>query len=97
MKSQRELIEEKAEIVKALSSPARLCIGKTLIDQGEKTVGDITDCMDLSQSAISQQLAKLKSLGLVEVRREGNMAFYSCVRDDVRVFVETLFELESLL
>ena len=89
MKSQRELIEEKAEIVKALSSPARLCI--------EKTVGDITDCMDLSQSAISQQLAKLKSLGLVEVRREGNMAFYSCVRDDVRVFVETLFELESLL
>ena len=89
MKSQRELIEEKAEIVKALSSPARLCIVKTLID--------ITDCMDLSQSAISQQLAKLKSLGLVEVRREGNMAFYSCVRDDVRVFVETLFELESLL
>ncbi|ASS37669.1 ArsR/SmtB family transcription factor [Mogibacterium pumilum] len=95
MKAEREIIEQKANILKALSSPARLCIVKTLIEEGEKTVGDITNCMGLSQSSISQQLAKLKITGLVDVRREGNMAFYSCNREDVKSFVETLFEMDK--
>lgn len=92
MKADRQIIEGKAELLKALSSPARLCIIKTLLDEGEKNVTDIINCMDLSQSSISQQLAKLKSLGLVEMRKEGNMCFYSCVREDIKELVSTLFD-----
>lgn len=95
MKAQRQLIEQKASVLSALSSPARLCIVKTLIEEGEKTVGEITNCMGLSQSSISQQLAKLKSCQLVEVRREGNMSFYRCTRKDLKTLLETLFKMDD--
>ena len=42
------------------------------------SVGAIAKKVSLSQSALSQHLAKLRSLNLVETRRDRQMIYYSC-------------------
>ena len=42
------------------------------------SVGAIAEKVSLSQSALSQHLAKLRSLNLVETRRDRQMIYYSC-------------------
>lgn len=88
----KNIILEKAAILKALSAPARLCLVKKLIDEGEKNVTCFENCMDISQSSISQHLAKLKDLNILNYRKEGNKVYYYCEREDVIKIVKTLFE-----
>jgi DNA-binding transcriptional ArsR family regulator len=54
------------------------------------TVGAIAEKVDLSQSALSQHLAKLRSMNLVETRRDRQMIYYSCKSESVRRLLETL-------
>lgn len=95
MKEERKKIEEKADILKALSSPARLCLVKTIITEGERNVTHFADCMDMSQSNISQHLAKLRDLKILTTRKEANRVFYDCEREDVKKIVNCLFECEK--
>ena len=43
---------------------------------GEMSVGDLADAVDLSQSALSQHLAKMREDGLLATRREAQTVFY---------------------
>lgn len=63
-----------------------------LIDEGETTVSEITSCMEVSQSAVSQHLRRLKDMNLVESRKEENRIYYSCTRDDVQKIIQCLKE-----
>jgi ArsR family transcriptional regulator, virulence genes transcriptional regulator len=45
---------------------------------GEMSVGILAEKVQLSQSALSQHLAKLRAFGLVETRRDRQMVYYSC-------------------
>lgn len=65
-----------AGLMKALGNESRLMILCTLAD-GERSVGDLNEIVPLSQSALSQQLARLRQQGLVETRRESQTIFYS--------------------
>jgi len=56
----------------------------------EMSVGAIAEKVDLSQSALSQHLARLRSMNLVETRRDRQMVFYSCRSPSVRRLLETL-------
>lgn len=91
MNTDNKTIEEKAGILKALAAPARLCLVKQLIDEGEKNVACFESCMDISQSSISQHLAKLKDLNILSFRKDGNKVYYYCEREDVIEIVNTLF------
>jgi len=53
--------EKKAELLKALAHPIRLCIVKGLLVQ-KCNVKHMQDCLGASQSVISQHLSKLKAL-----------------------------------
>jgi len=53
--------EKKAEVLKALAHPIRLCIAKGLVE-GKCNVGNMQDCLGAGQSNVSQHLAKLKAL-----------------------------------
>jgi len=44
---------------------------------GERSVGVLAEQVQLSQSALSQHLAKLRAFGLVDARRDGQMVYYS--------------------
>ncbi|MGG1862558.1 Zn(II)-responsive metalloregulatory transcriptional repressor CzrA [Bacillus safensis] len=75
-----ELDEESLFLVsqtfKALSDPTRIRI-LHLLSQGEYSVNDIAETLNLMQSTVSHQLRFLKNLRLVKSRREGTSIFYS--------------------
>lgn len=81
--------EAAAEFLTLVSNEKRLSILALLL-HGEMTVGSIADKVALSQSALSQHLAKLRGLDLVETRRDRQMIYYSCNSEAVRKLLNTL-------
>jgi len=67
---------EAAGLLKLLANENRLLILCRLAAAGEMSVGDLADAVDLSQSALSQHLAKMREDGLVATRREAQTVFY---------------------
>ena len=65
-----------AGLMKALGNESRLMVLCMLIE-GEQSVSDLNDMIPLSQSALSQQLARLRQQGLVKTRRESQAIYYS--------------------
>ena len=71
-----EKAAEAAALLKALSNEHRLLILCHLISERELTVGALVDRVGLSQSALSQHLAKLREEGLVATRKDAQTVFY---------------------
>ena len=67
---------EVAGTLRALANERRLLILCKLVEQGEATVGSLADEVELSQSALSQHLAKMREEGLVTYRRESQTLWY---------------------
>jgi ArsR family transcriptional regulator len=65
-----------AAMMRALSHEARLMVLCELVG-GERTAGELVERSGLSQSALSQHLAKLRDEGLVTTRRDGQTIFYT--------------------
>ena len=65
-----------AGLMKALGNESRLMILCTLAS-GERSVSELNEVVPLSQSALSQQLARLRQQGLVDTRRESQTIYYS--------------------
>jgi DNA-binding transcriptional ArsR family regulator len=65
-----------ARLLKLLANENRLLILCRLVIAGEMSVGDLADAVELSQSALSQHLAKMREDGLVATRREAQTVFY---------------------
>ena len=78
-----------AALLTLLGNEKRLVIVSHLLE-GEMSVGAIAEKVSLSQSALSQHLAKLRSVHLVETRRDRQMIYYSCRSDAVRQLLGTL-------
>lgn len=81
--------ESAAEFLMLMGNEKRLLIMSYLAD-GEMSVGAIAEKVMLSQSALSQHLAKLRALDLVETRRDRQMIYYSCKSDAVRELLDML-------
>lgn len=71
----REIFDLHASLCKALADPKRLLIIETL-REGERSVGDISADLELSQSNASQHLAILRQRGVVRARRVGSNVCY---------------------
>ena len=84
--------EAAAVFLTLMGNEKRLAIMGHLIDD-ELSVGTIAERVDLSQSALSQHLAKLRGLGLVETRRDRQMIYYTCRSDAVRRLLALLADL----
>lgn len=77
---------ELSQTLFALANIKRLSIIRNLKDH-EMNVGTLAECVDLSQSALSQHLVRLKELGIVEARRDKQMRFYRLSNNAVTVAV----------
>ena len=66
----------KAELFKAMASPARVRVLELLAD-GERSVGEMQPFVGLEQSHLGQQLGVLRRAGLVVSRKEGSQVFYA--------------------
>lgn len=83
---------QSAALLSALANSKRVEIISYLLE-GEMSVNDIAERVSLSQSALSQHLAKLRNMDLVQTRRDRQMIFYSCNTPAVRKVYDTLQEL----
>ena len=84
--------DEAARLMKALSNRNRLMILCRLTD-GERQVGDLAAEVGLSQSALSQHLAKLRDEALVSTRRDGTTIFYRIADPAVLKVIAVLAEI----
>jgi ArsR family transcriptional regulator, virulence genes transcriptional regulator len=84
--------EEVAIMLSALANPVRLLL-LCLLVQGEASVGAMVDASQISQSAVSQHLAKMRDLKLVATRREGQMIFYRLANQDVQRILTVLHDI----
>ncbi|MBP1569155.1 MAG: helix-turn-helix transcriptional regulator [Oscillospiraceae bacterium] len=77
-----EILEKTAEVFKVFGDKTRIRILSAL-SEGEMCVCCLCDLLEMSQSAVSHQLAVLKSARLIKSRREGKQIYYSL--DDAHI------------
>ena len=82
----KETMEDIAELFKGFADPTRVHI-LSLLTQRELCVTDISDAVELSQSAISHQLRILKQMHLVTFRREGKTNCYFLADEHVKSII----------
>jgi DNA-binding transcriptional ArsR family regulator len=70
-------LDERAAILNVVAQPTRLRLFYMLDQLGEVCVCDLGEILGVTQSAVSQHLAKFKAYGLVAVRRDNQTLFYS--------------------
>lgn len=88
-KNLEEHSEKASALLKALANEKRLMI-VCILCKGEKNVGDLEQVVGLSQSALSQHLARLRRDGVVDTRREAQTIYYSIKDKSVPILLECL-------
>jgi len=99
----RRIFQLHAELCKTLSNPIRLEI-LSLLQDGEKSVGELADLTGVRQATISQHLAVLRQRAVVSTRKDGANIFYNVANpkmvkacDMIReVLFEQFAEMEKL-
>lgn len=81
-----------ADLLRVLGNEKRLMVLCQLAD-GELSVGEIQQRIDLSQSALSQHLAVLREQGIVATRRQAQTIFYRIEDHAALRVIQTLAEL----
>jgi DNA-binding transcriptional ArsR family regulator len=82
-----ETINELSEFFKVFSDATRLRILEVLL-QKETSVGDISNKIKVSASAVSHQLSYLRNTNLVKTRKEGQVIYYSIADNHIKVIIE---------
>lgn len=95
IKSIEDNVDIAAGLLKALSNEKRLTIVCALY-KGEKSVGELEEIVGLSQSALSQHLARLRRDGLVDTRREAQTIYYSMQDGATQSLLKCLSEIYCL-
>ena len=78
--------------LRALANEDRLLL-LCQLSQGEYSVGELENLLDIRQPTLSQQLGVLRNEGLVATRREGKYIHYAVADPDVLVLLKTLYAL----
>lgn len=85
-----------ADLLKAVANQHRLLILCFLATESEMSVNAIVERVGLSQSALSQHLAKLREEQLVATRRQAQTIFYRIADPRVATLMTTLHSLYCL-
>jgi len=87
-----ENVDQAADFLSALANNKRLLILCKLL-HNEMSVGALAKAIDLSQSALSQHLAKLRALDLVSTRRDAQTIYYMVSSPHIELMLSTLSSL----
>lgn len=87
-------VEVAVNLLKALSNEKRLMVVCALY-KGEKNVGELEKIVGLSQSALSQHLARLRRDGLVNNRRHAQTIYYSLSDRAIEHVLKCLYDIYS--
>jgi ArsR family transcriptional regulator, virulence genes transcriptional regulator len=83
---------EATRLLTALANEHRLAILCQLVE-GERSVGKLVDAVGLTQSALSQHLAKLRAAGIVATRRDAQTIYYRLASEAAASVMKTLADI----
>jgi len=84
--------ERASALMKTLGHAGRLMILCNLAE-GERSVGDLAGELGMSQSSLSQHLARMRGEGLVDTRRESQTVYYRLREGEARSVIELLYNI----
>lgn len=88
-------LEDRAEDVAArlslIANPKRLLV-LCALTEGELSVGALQGAVGISQSSLSQHLAKLRDGGVVDTRRVAQTIYYRVSDPQMQVLMHTLYD-----
>lgn len=88
----RAVAAEVTAVLRVLANEDRLLL-LCQLSQGEKSVGELEELLDLRQPTLSQQLGVLRTEGVVNTRRDGKRIYYSVADQKALALLKTLYEL----
>jgi len=83
---------EASRLLTALANERRLAI-LCVLAEGERSVGALVQAVGLTQSALSQHLAKLRAAGIVATRRDAQTIYYRLASDAAGSIMKTLADI----
>ena len=84
--------DKASALMKTLGHRGRLMILCQLVT-GEKSVGKLSDLLEIPQSPLSQHLSRLRGEGLVSTRRDAQTVFYSLNSNEAGKVIECIYGL----
>ena len=81
-----------SNFLKALANENRLII-LCCLAEGERNVGELETMLGIRQPSLSQQLARLRSDGLVETRRDSKQVYYRLTSEEAEKMIGLLYEM----
>ena len=82
-----------AGLLKSMANQRRLMVLCQLAEQSEMRVGDLAEAVGLSQSALSQHLARMREDGLLTFRRDSQAIWYRIADPRCQTLLATLHDL----
>lgn len=83
---------EVSEFLKKLANPNRLMIVCALVD-GERSVRDLEDTLQIRQPGLSQQIAELREAGFIEGRKESKSVYYRLADERIAGFIGVMYRM----
>jgi DNA-binding transcriptional ArsR family regulator len=92
MEQMNEAADRASALMRTLGHKGRLLILCQLA-VGEKSVGELSESLDIPQSPLSQHLSRMRKEGLVKTRRQAQSIYYSLKADEAGKIIECLYGL----
>ncbi len=92
MEQMSEAADRASALMRTLGHKGRLLILCQLAS-GEKSVGELSENLDIPQSPLSQHLSRMRKEGLVETRRQAQSIYYTLKADEAGKIIECLYNL----
>ena len=90
--SPEEMAGRAGEVTSLLKTLSRLMIVCTLVE-GEFSVSELEEKLDIHQPHLSQYLTVLRNSGIVETRRDGKQIFYRLTEEKAAQLVGALYDI----
>lgn len=91
MKDIKKNAARAATLLKLLANKNRLMVLCHLVE-GEQCVSDLLEHVEIGQSALSQNLIRMRNEGILTTRREGNLMYYRIADDIVLELLQVLYQ-----
>lgn len=91
-----EKLEKMAEILKAISHHYRLEVLEVLEGNGELSVAQILEQINIEQSLLSHHLNKMKDKGILSSRREGRNIYYHLAFKDITKLFDCMEQCDAI-
>lgn len=92
IKDMENSAQDAASLLRILANEKRLMIVCQLVG-GEMNVGALSEALDARQSTVSQQLALLRSEGIVSSRKDAQTVYYSIADEHALRLVSLLYDM----